>query len=316
MSTQQKKLLIVDDEAGIRDSLRLLLKNHFEVLTAENGAIGVQKAKDDAPDIILLDLHMPELDGLATLKAIKSNGCDCPVIMLTAAGSVESAVEAMKEGAKDFLTKPFDIEALTNLMLDLLTESSKQQVKNTFQKPVSSSVSSNSSGSANLVGQSSLMQALRDRIAQVAKKDATVLITGESGTGKEVVARLIHESSKRSDKPFVAINCAAIPESLIESELFGHEKGSFTGAIETKIGQCEVANGGTLFLDEIGELSLAIQVKLLRFLQEQEFYRVGSSKPTKVDVRIICATNRNLEKMVESKTFRQDLFYRINVIDI
>lgn len=319
----QRKVLIVDDENTIRDSLRLLLQTHFEVKTADDGDVAIDIIDHGfIPQIVLLDLHMPRLDGISTLKFIQDKKIGCHVIMLTAAGTVESAVEAMKIGAKDFLSKPFDIEALTNLMFSLLADGPLEQPGEITEAPNTSIIVHDpftvdiKEDSHFMVGESEVMKSLFKKIEQVAPKDTTVLITGESGTGKELVAKKLHDASKRAQLPFIAINCAAIPESLIESELFGHEKGSFTGAHETRIGQFELASGGTLFLDEIGELSLQMQVKLLRVIQEQEFYRVGRSKAIKVDVRLIFATNRDLEQMVKLGQFRQDLYYRIHVISL
>lgn len=310
--TQRKKVLIVDDEPAIRDSLRLLLKANFDVETADDGEQALATVDSTEPDLILLDVHLPSIDGIDVLKAIRQRGLMMPVVMLTGAGTVQTAVEAMKVGAADFLNKPFDITALTELIFKLLDKepSSVQTPSRASSEP------QQSKEDPVIVGRSRLIEDVLKTIDQVAPKDTTVLVTGESGTGKELIARRLHEKSRRHGKPFIAINCAAIPETLIESELFGHEKGAFTNAYETRVGQIELADGGTLFLDEIGELGLAMQVKLLRFLQEREFVRVGRSKPISVDVRIICATNRQLEQMVQEKKFRQDLYYRINVIGI
>jgi DNA-binding NtrC family response regulator len=308
----RRKVLVVDDEAGIRDSLRLLLKGEFEVITAEDGRSALEVLETFAPDLVLLDVLMPNLDGLQTLQQLREKSESLPVIMLTATNTVRTAVQAMKLGAVDYLNKPFDVEELTATIVKALDAkglsgevSSPQQERRVVEADF-----------GDMVGRSPLMQELFKKVGQVAERDATVLITGESGTGKELVARRIHELSPRKNGPFVAINCAAIPESLIESELFGHEKGAFTHAIERRLGHFELANGGTLFLDEIGELSLPVQVKMLRFLQEHEFYRVGRSKPIHVNVRVITATNKNLEELVAAGTFRQDLYYRINVINL
>lgn len=314
MTETRRRILIVDDEPSIRDSLKLLLQNSFEVTTAEDGEAALISVDSSKPDLVLLDVMMPKMDGLTTLKELRSRAYAIPIVMLTGANTVKTAVEAMKCGAVDYISKPFEIDELTNLIISTLavpqTDSSDQEV----QPSVIDQAKSTDFGL--LVGQSPVMTDMFQKVEQVAERDATILITGESGTGKELIAKRIHELSKRSKGPFIPLHCAAVPESLIESELFGHEKGSFTSAIETRLGQCELANGGTLFLDEIGELSLQVQVKLLRFLQEQEFYRIGRSKPIKVNVRIIAATNRNLEQMVKEKKFRQDLYYRINVIGI
>jgi two-component system response regulator AtoC len=320
MQEGKRKILIVDDEPAIRDSLRLLLKSNFDVEVAQDGEEALQVLEQVKPDLMLLDVMMPRLDGIEVLKKMQERQISLPVIMLTATNTVRTAVQAMKCGAVDFLNKPFDVEELTNIIIATLE---KRHVSN-FVAPDSQDELPDGGRAARLppgdfgplVGRSAAMTDLFAQVLQIAARDTTVLITGESGTGKELVARQIHERSSRKSGPFVAINCAAIPETLIESELFGHEKGAFTHAVERRLGHFELANGGTLFLDEIGELSLGVQVKMLRFLQEQEFYRVGKSKPIRVDVRIVTATNKNLEELVKQKTFRQDLFYRINVINL
>ena len=312
MQVDKRRVLIVDDEEGVRSSLRLLLKSHFEVSTASDGNQALELVGSFDPEIILLDVMMPSLDGIQTLRELKSRGVSVPVIMLTAANTVKTAVEAMKLGAVDYLNKPFDVESLTSLIVETLSEFERLPVRDSS----SSARKQESAGVSSLIGSSSVMKGIFSQVEQVASKDTTVLITGESGTGKELFANRIHQLSARSDKPFVAINCAAIPETLIESELFGHERGAFTSAVEQRIGHFELADGGTLFLDEIGELSLQVQVKMLRFLQEQEFFRVGSTEPIQVDVRIIAATNRSLEDLIKAGTFRQDLYYRINVINL
>lgn len=308
----RRTVLIVDDEAAIRDSLRLLLKSNFNVLTAEDGQQALAVIDENAPDLVLLDVMMPRLDGLETLRRLRDSQQICPVIMLTADNTVQSAVQAMKLGALDYLSKPFDVEALTSLIVSILDE--KQKKLSSTVQVAGDSQTEHSGDCGPMVGQSPIMDELFEKIAAVAIRDTTVLITGESGTGKELVARRLHDLSPRKDAPFVAINCAAIPETLIESELFGHEKGAFTSAIDKRIGYFELADGGTIFLDEIGELSLPVQVKMLRFLQEHEFYRVGQSQPIHVNVRIVAATNKNLEELIKENKFRQDLFYRINVI--
>lgn len=316
MTETQKKVLIVDDEPSIRDSLSLLLKNNFIVTTAKDGAEALTLIESDEPDLVLLDVLMPKLDGLETLKKLKEKNDKLPVVMLTATNTVKTAVEAMKFGANDYLSKPFDVEELTNLIIKILDESLPSSSSTNKPRISKQSLPQTEADFGPMVGQSSPMRELFQKVAQIAERNTTALITGESGTGKELIARQIHKLSARADQPFIAINCAAIPETLIESELFGHEKGAFTHAVERRIGHFELADGGTLFLDEIGELSLPVQVKMLRFLQEQEFYRVGRSKPLKVDVRIIAATNKNLEDLIKEKRFRQDLFYRINVISL
>jgi DNA-binding NtrC family response regulator len=314
---QRRRILVVDDEAAVRDSLSLLLKSTFDVSVAEDGEVALAVFDQVKPDLVLLDLLMPKVDGLGVLRSLRGQGITVPVIMLTATTTVRTAVQAMKYGARDFLNKPFDVAELTSLIIATLEEqeSARAELKDV--------PASGAAGTFDLegdfgcmVGRSKSMQDLFAQIEQVAARDSTVLVTGESGTGKELVARQIHDCSGRRSGPFVAINCAAIPETLIESELFGHEKGAFTHAVDRRLGHFELADGGTLFLDEIGELSLVVQVKLLRFLQEQEFYRVGRSKPIRVNVRIVTATNKNLEELVRAKQFRQDLFYRINVINL
>jgi DNA-binding NtrC family response regulator len=304
MQEQRRKILIVDDEPSIRNSLTLILESQFEVSTAGDGEEALGVAERVQPDLILLDMTIPKMDGLEVMKRLKERAAGVPVIMLTAASTVRTAVHAIKSGADEFIDKPFDIVELQRVIHSLLQSR---------EEPTTPAVPGDFGG---MVGTSAAMKSVFHMVEQVAGRETTVLITGESGTGKELIAKELHLRSSRKNGPFVALNCAAFPESLIESELFGHEKGAFTHAVERRLGQFEVADGGTLFLDEIGELSLSVQVKLLRFLQEQEFYRVGRSKPTRVNVRVITATNKNLEEMVKAKTFRQDLFYRINVINI
>ncbi len=317
----RKRILVVDDEPSIADSLRLLLKTTYEVDVAGSGIQALEIIDHAQPDLILLDVMMPKMDGLETLRQVKERTPQLPVVMLTAASTVKTAVEAMKCGAVDYLNKPFDFEELSILIKNTL------ELAEAKAKALAELEAKNDNGGSramlappadfgSMVGQSSAMTNVFDIIKQVAEKDTTVLITGESGTGKELVARRIHELSGRNKGPFVALNCAAIPESLIESELFGHERGAFTHAVDRRLGHFELADGGTLFLDEIGELSLAVQVKMLRFLQDQEFFRVGRSKAIRVNVRIIAATNKNLEDLIIDKKFRQDLYYRINVINV
>ncbi len=313
MNPERKKVLIVDDEVGIRDSLKLLLKGSYEVITAEDGEEAVAKVSAENPDMVLLDLIMPKIDGIEALRTIREQRPNLPIVILTGTNTVRTAVQAMKYGAIDYLGKPFDIDELKKI----INQATSMTTAAGEITPVRNlNISSPERDCGPMVGKSPLMTALFQKVKQVSERDTTVLITGESGTGKELIARLVHTNSPRKDKPFIPINCSAIPESLIESELFGHEKGAFTHAMDRRLGLFELANGGTLFLDEIGELSLQVQVKILRFLQEQEFYRVGSSKPIRVDVRIIAATNRNLEEAIKQKTFREDLYYRINVIGL
>ncbi len=326
-STQEnrKRILIVDDESAIRESLSLLLGQHYQVETAQDGEqalelfhmqSGASQINAFLPDLVLLDIMMPGIDGIELLKQIRSQYPSIPVIMLTASKTVRTIVQAMKIGAVDYLSKPFEVEELLDLVDYTLARSSSANDTSESPIPEAQTKPLIEGDLGSVVGRHPMMLDMYAKIEQLAKRDTTVLITGESGTGKELVAREIHRMSPRSNAPFVALNCAAIPETLIESELFGHEKGSFTHAIEKRIGHFELADKGTLFLDEIGELSLPVQVKMLRFLQEQEFYRIGRSKPIRVDVRILAATNRSLETAIQEGRFRQDLYYRINVVTL
>lgn len=310
----KKRLLIVDDEPAIRDALRLLLQDSFDVTLAEDGEKALRLFDETQPDLVLMDVMMPRLDGVETLRRLREKTSDIPVIMLTATSTVRTAVNAMKCGAVDFLNKPFEVEELKQIIASTLSRNESR--RELTERPSRSGSIRPQGDFGPLVGKSAAMIDLFSTIRQMAGRDTTVLITGESGTGKELVARQIHDLSTRKNGPFIAINCAAIPETLIESELFGHEKGAFTHAVEKRVGHFELADGGTLFLDEIGELSLGVQVKMLRFLQEQEFYRVGRSKPVRVDVRVLAATNKNLEELIRQKLFREDLYYRINVINL
>lgn len=312
MTEAKRKVLVVDDEPTICSSLALLLRDSFDVESVSSGEDALQLLDGSAaPDIILLDVMMPDIDGLSFLKKLKESELKIPVIMLTGASNVKGAVEAIKSGACNYLSKPFDVEELKASIIESLGNRSVPEyaTRGSLKDTITADFGP-------MVGRSGPMGKLFADIETIASKDSTVLITGESGTGKELVARQIHERSSRCRGPFIALNCASIPESLIESELFGHEKGAFTHAVERRLGQFELADGGTLFLDEIGELSPSVQVKLLRFLQEREFYRVGRSKPIRVDVRIVTATNKDLETQVKAGAFRQDLFYRIHVIHV
>lgn len=312
MVASQKRILIVDDELGARESLRIILKNRgYDLLVAESGEEALRIFEQQRPHITLLDIIMPDLDGLKVLEEIKRIDAKAVVIMITAAKSIETAVNAMKLGAYDYITKPFNVDeirlivkkAFSNLDLVGEVEYLRAEIGRIY-------------GLDNIVGKSKAMKNIFSLIKQVTDTTLTVLIEGESGTGKELVARAIHFNSSRKNKPFIDVNCAAIPDSLMESELFGHERGAFTGAHERKLGRFEVANGGTLFLDEIGDLSLSNQSKILRFLQERQFTRIGSSKPIRVDVRVIAATNKKLEKSMKDGSFREDLYYRMNVFPI
>ena len=306
-----RSVLIVDDEVGARESLKMILKNDYEVFSAKDAEEALLQVKVHSPDVILLDIILPDLDGLKVLERIKQNDPDMVVIMITATKTVKTAVEAMKLGAYDYVNKPFDVDELRLIISrSLSTKALEQEVK--FRREEMD----RSFDFRNIIGKSKLMKDIFKVVKQIADSKSTALIMGESGTGKELISRAIHYNSNRKDFPFVTINCAAIPDTLIESELFGHEKGSFTNAIERKLGRFEVAHLGTLFLDEIGELSLATQAKILRFLEEREFNRVGGSKTIKVDVRLITATNKDLSQMIKKGGFREDLYYRINVVPI
>ena len=305
----KKRVLLVDDEPRVRASLRTVLEPTYEILEAADAAGGLQIFKHESPDVVLLDVILPGTDGLAALQTMRTENRTVPVIMLTGTKSVKTAVDAMKLGAADYLSKPFDVEELQIVIERALGKQELEQEVRQLRAQVVQRYAFH-----NLIGKSPSMQEIYAKIEQVADSRTTVLVTGESGTGKELVAKAIHYNSTRRERPFIALNCAALPETLIESELFGHEKGSFTDATARRVGQFELAHTGTLFLDEIGDLSPATQAKLLRVLQEREFTRVGGVQPIKVDVRIVAATNKNLDEMVRKNQFREDLYYRINVI--
>jgi two-component system NtrC family response regulator/two-component system nitrogen regulation response regulator GlnG len=303
------KILLVDDERNVHYSFQRALGEAFRIISAFSGEQALQKLTSEAPQVVLLDVKLPDADGLAILQQIKSVDRDVPVILLTAYGTTETAITAMKHGAYDYLLKPVDIASLRGIMTKALRLRALTEQGDTLLLPESTQATP-------LLGRSVVMQDLYKMIGRVAPTDTTVLISGESGTGKELVARAIHQHSLRADRPWVALNCAAIPEPLLESELFGHEKGAFTGAIERKPGSFEEASGGTLFLDEVGELPLAVQAKLLRTLQEKEIRRLGGRESLSIDVRIVAATNRDLEGAVAHGEFREDLYYRLNVIHL
>ncbi len=306
-----RKVLVVDDELGTRESLKMILKKDYEVLLAKDAEEAFIKIKEHSPDVVLLDILLPDLDGLKVLEKIKQSDPEIVVIMITATKTVKTAVEAMKLGAHDYITKPFDLDELRLIVSrSISTKALKEENKRLWEE-IDKSYSF-----GNIIGKSKGMREIYKMIRQIANSKSTVLIMGESGTGKELISRAIHYNSNRKNFPFITINCAAIPETLIESELFGHEKGAFTDAIRTKKGLFEEADGGTLFLDEIGELSLTTQAKILRFLEEKEFNRVGGSKMIKVDVRLITATNKDLTQLIKRGEFREDLYYRINVVPI
>ncbi|WP_088186463.1 sigma-54 dependent transcriptional regulator [Desulfosporosinus sp. FKA] len=305
-----RRILVADDEVNMRWVLeRALVKAGYDVETAEDGQLAIDRALSERPDLVLVDLKMPKVDGLNVLRTLKDHYPDLLIVMMTAHGSTETAVEAMKAGAHDYLMKPFEIdELLITLEKALEVESLREQVDY-----LKGEVQPNR---WQLVGNSDKMQTLKLLVERVAPTPATVLIQGESGTGKELVAHAIHTLSARADGPFIRVNCAALTETLLESELFGHEKGAFTGAHSRRTGRFELADGGTLFLDEIGELSFNVQAKLLRVLQERTFERVGGEKTIQVDVRIIAATNRDLLREAQEGRFREDLYYRLNVFPI
>jgi DNA-binding NtrC family response regulator len=307
--TMKKRVLLIDDEPRVRASLKMVLESTYEVFQAGDAQEGLELFRKEAPHLVLLDVILPGTDGLAILQTLRTEDRSTPVIMLTGTKSVKTAVDAMKLGAADYLSKPFEVEEL-RIVVDkaLNSQELEREVKQLRAQVVQRYAFHN------LIGKSPAMQDIYGKIEQVADSRTTILITGESGTGKELVAKAIHYNSSRRDRPFVPLNCAALPETLIESELFGHEKGSFTDATARRVGQFELANSGTLFLDEIGDLSPMTQAKLLRVLQEREFTRIGGVQAIKVDVRIIAATNKNLEELVRKNQFREDLYYRINVI--
>ncbi len=302
-------VLIVDDEAGIRESLSGIFEDEgYDILTAKSGEEAIKLFKDNSPDLILLDIWLPGIDGVQTLQEIKAINSDIPVIMISGHGNIELAVKAVKMGAYDFLEKPLALEKVL-LVSKRAIEKRTLEIENITLKE-------NLAKKWQLIGNSQKIKTLREQIEMAAKSNSRVLIAGESGTGKEVVARLLHEKSGRAEKAFVEVNCAAIPQELIESELFGHEKGSFTGAFEKKKGKFELADNGTLFLDEIGDMSLQTQAKVLRVIETQKFQRVGGSKNISVDVRIISATNKDLRDEVKKGNFREDLYFRLNVIPL
>ncbi len=302
-------VLIVDDEEGIRESLSGIFEDEgYDVLTAKSGEEAIKILKEHPSDLVLLDIWLTGIDGIQTLQEIKTLKPDVPVIMISGHGNIELAVKAAKIGAYDFLEKPLSLEKVLIVSKRAL-EKRTLEIENIALKE-------NLTRKWKLVGESEKMKNLREQIEMAAQSNSRVLIFGESGSGKEVVARLLHEKSPRSKKPFIEVNCAAIPQELIESELFGHEKGSFTGAFEKKNGKFELADGGTLFLDEIGDMSLQTQAKVLRVIETQEFQRVGGNKNINVDVRIIAATNKELKEEVKKGNFREDLYFRLNVIPL
>src|SRR5690349_6537977 len=306
------KLLLIDDEADVQYSFRRIFESpEIEVATASSGEEGLKLIPRLKPDLVLMDIRMGGISGMETLRRIRQMDSKLLVILMTAYGTTQTAIEAMKLGAYDYLLKPFDVPKLKEIVANALKAGRDMKQVVSYEPLLESE-----DYEAGIVGRSEVMQQVFKMIGQVAATDATALITGESGTGKELVARAIYHHSDRSKQPFLAVNCAAIPEQLLESELFGHERGAFTGATLQRIGKFEQCNGGTIFLDEIGDMTPATQTKILRVLQSGTFERVGGNTPIKVDVRIIAATNKPLEEAVAAREFREDLFYRLNVVRI
>ena len=300
-------ILVVDDERAIRNSLKEILEyENYKVEIAENGADALSKVQNGKFDLIFSDIKMPEMDGIAFLEAVLKERGDVPVIMMSGHAEIDTAVKSIKLGAYDFISKPLDVNRILVTVRNALDKKNLVQETAILKKKVGSKYQ--------MIGNSEPLQKIQEIIGKVAPTDARVLITGPNGSGKELVARALHDQSNRKNAPFVEVNCAAIPSELIESELFGHEKGSFTSAIKTRIGKFEQADGGTLFLDEIGDMSLSAQAKVLRALQEQKITRVGSDKDISVDVRVLAATNKNMKEEIEAKRFREDLYHRLSVI--
>ena len=306
------RILVIDDEKNIREGLQMALEDEgYEVLTAEDGAIGLQTALSEVMDLVITDLRMPGIGGQEILRRVTSETPGVPVIVLTGHGTVETAVEAMRMGAYDFLTKPLDLDRLS-----LLVKRALQNRELVLQHRELVEQMQSDKAFEHIIGKSAVMEHVFEMIKKVAPSRASVLITGESGVGKELIASAIHNLSPRKQNNYIKVHCAALAESLLESELFGHEKGAYTGAVSQKRGRFELADGGTIFLDEIGEINQNLQIKILRVLQEKQFERVGGEKSITVDTRLITATNRDLEKEVGAGTFRSDLYYRLNVVHI
>ena len=319
------KILIVDDEGSIRNTLKDILEfEKYEVHEASDGLECLVKLKKDNYDVIVMDIKMPKMDGMEALERVQLLAADTPVIMISGHASIDTAVEAVKKGAFDFIQKPFPPEVVqlkVKRALELAAEkraNNRLRAENEYLRDPDSTaqIDPKKAERGNIIGDSDVMLEVHRRIAKVAASETTVFIHGESGTGKELVAQRIHELSTRSAKPFVKVNCGALADNLLESELFGHEKGAFTGAIKQRMGRFELADGGTILLDEVGDVSPAMQVKLLRVLQEQAFERVGGEKTISVDVRVVSATHRDLKQMVDAGQFREDLYYRLHVLPI
>ena len=303
------KILIIDDERSIRNTLKDILEfEKHQITLAENGKQALDVVQSQVFDLIFSDIKMPEMDGIELLGHLIEREIEAPIIMISGHGNIDTAVECIKKGAFDFIVKPIDLNRLLITIRNALERNLLVKETKILKKKIAKR--------HQMIGESAAIQKVRMMVERVAPTDARVLITGDNGTGKEVVARLLYESSNRVDAPYVEVNCAAIPSELIESELFGHEKGAFTSAIKQRIGKFEQADGGTIFLDEIGDMSLSAQTKVLRVLQENELTRVGSDKSIKVNVRVLAATNKNLKSEIEKGNFREDLFHRLNVIPI
>src|SRR5437773_2325756 len=308
----QRTILVADDDASIRSLLKQLLSDEgYSVVEATTGTEVVEKVKDTNPDLVIMDVRMPELDGIEALSKLKVSSPKTSVLIMTAFGSSNNAIRAMELGAFDYITKPFELDKISHTVKRVIEYRDLTSEVQVLRDEISSLVQTE-----RIVGNSPPMQEVYKTVGKVAKADATVLITGESGTGKELVAEALHFNSNRRSGPMIKVSCAALPETLLETELFGHEKGSFTGAMTMRKGRFEIADKGTIFLDEIGEMTLGTQTKLLRILQEHEFERIGSNTPIKVDIRVIAATNRDLAEEVDRNRFREDLYYRLNVIHI
>jgi len=301
------KILVIDDERSIRNTLKDILEyEKYQVDLAEEGTTGLEMIKKNEYDIVLCDIKMPGLDGIEVLTKIQEDEIETPIVMISGHGNIDTAVESIKKGAYDFIEKPLDLNRLLITIRNAMDKSSLMTETKVLKKKVSKKYE--------IVGESDAIRKIIDMADRVAPTEARVLITGSNGTGKELIARRLHEKSSRSDQPFVEVNCAAIPSELIESELFGHEKGAFTSALKQRKGKFEQAHGGTLFLDEIGDMSLSAQAKVLRALQDNIITRVGGDKPIKVDVRVVAATNKNLNTEIQKGNFREDLYHRLSVI--
>ena len=309
---EKRKILVVDDERSMREFLGIMLaKEGYGVTQCPDGETALRQVDEDIFDLVIMDIRMPKMDGIAVLERIKEIAPETTVIMITAFASTDTAVQAMKKGAYDYITKPFKIDEIKLIIRNALEKKALEKENILLKRLVETKYSFDQ-----IIGQSPKMLDIYELMEKVAPTKTNILITGDSGTGKELVARAIHFNSSRKDKAFVTLNCGAIPENLLESELFGHMKGAFTGAMYNKRGLFEVADGGSILLDEIGELPLSMQVKLLRIIQDKEFTRVGGTEPIKVDVRVVSASNKDLEEAVREKKFREDLYYRLNVIQI